>query len=412
LAIGGLSNVWGAAVATFDAHDTRGWPIGPADLREHYAATAKRIGISGTNGDDMAEFFGSDMALLPPLDVSGSALELLMAYRRQGRSQLAIGLSRSAVLSEEKGGRLACTLDKGCMWGCPRGAIYNSAYEISALRRSANFRLIPGILVEQIRSVASGLEVSCRELSTGRRFAMRPPRALLAAGVFASARLALDALGAHGETFPVVHSPTAAFGLLLPARIGGRVEERGYGLAQLAFRNSYGATNARIFGLLYDPDAMPIADLTAQSLLSRPGAISIVRHLMPALLVGLVYFPGSFSSSRLKLERDGSCVVTGAVTEEFKSVYRRGVAELRREFRRLGAWMIPGSTKLFPPGAEVHCAGVLPMGDRTTLTGEVVGVAGLHVVDGTILPSMPAKSHTLTVMANAHRIGTLLASAA
>jgi choline dehydrogenase-like flavoprotein len=47
---------------------------------------------------------------------------------------------------------------------------------------------------------------------------------------------------------------------------------------------------------------------------------------------------------------------------------------------------------------------------QTSTSGEVHGLPGVHVVDGSTLPVLPAKSHTLTLMANADRIGRLIAA--
>ena len=45
----------------------------------------------------------------------------------------------------------------------------------------------------------------------------------------------------------------------------------------------------------------------------------------------------------------------------------------------------------------------------TNVLGELAGHVGLHIVDGSILPSLPPRHATLTIMANADRIGTALA---
>jgi choline dehydrogenase-like flavoprotein len=41
--------------------------------------------------------------------------------------------------------------------------------------------------------------------------------------------------------------------------------------------------------------------------------------------------------------------------------------------------------------------------------GELYGAPGLHVVDLASFPAMPAKQHTLTMMANADRVGRIIA---
>jgi choline dehydrogenase-like flavoprotein len=86
--------------------------------------------------------------------------------------------------------------------------------------------------------------------------------------------------------------------------------------------------------------------------------------------------------------------------------------EIRRHLRACGAWLLPGTT-LAAPGTDVHYAGTLPMGggqeNGTTALGELNGAPGIHVVDGAVLPSLSAKYPTLTIMANAARIGHALA---
>ncbi len=66
------------------------------------------------------------------------------------------------------------------------------------------------------------------------------------------------------------------------------------------------------------------------------------------------------------------------------------------------------------PGGDIHYSGTLPMRrtpafGETNAEGEVVGMPGVHVVDGACLPLLSEKSHTLTIMANADRIGKKIA---
>jgi choline dehydrogenase-like flavoprotein len=65
------------------------------------------------------------------------------------------------------------------------------------------------------------------------------------------------------------------------------------------------------------------------------------------------------------------------------------------------------------PGKSYHFGGTFPhTGGRSTANGraesDAVGRVGIgrnvHVVDGSVLPSISSTTFTLTVMANAHRI--------
>jgi hypothetical protein len=46
---------------------------------------------------------------------------------------------------------------------------------------------------------------------------------------------------------------------------------------------------------------------------------------------------------------------------------------------------------------------------QTSGDGLLAGTRAVHIADGSLLKSLPAKGLTLTLMANAHRIGSILA---
>ena len=89
--------------------------------------------------------------------------------------------------------------------------------------------------------------------------------------------------------------------------------------------------------------------------------------------------------------------------------------QIVRSFRKLGAFVLPGSFSPLGPGEEVRYAGSLPMRavpgpGEVDANGELHGFPGLHVVDLAAFPSISAKHHTLTLMANADRIGHVIAT--
>ena len=62
------------------------------------------------------------------------------------------------------------------------------------------------------------------------------------------------------------------------------------------------------------------------------------------------------------------------------------------------------------PGRGFHTGCSFPMsaapkGFESDLLGRVAGLKRVHIVDSSVLPSIPATTITFTVMANAHRIG-------
>jgi choline dehydrogenase-like flavoprotein len=93
-----------------------------------------------------------------------------------------------------------------------------------------------------------------------------------------------------------------------------------------------------------------------------------------------------------------------------KAVVRRVVRKLLWQAPRLGALPLPMLLQLGKPGRSFHAGGSFPMRSNpgsfeTDIWGRPAGWRRVHAVDATVLPSIPATTITLTVMANAYRIG-------
>jgi choline dehydrogenase-like flavoprotein len=79
------------------------------------------------------------------------------------------------------------------------------------------------------------------------------------------------------------------------------------------------------------------------------------------------------------------------------------------ELRKLGVFSMKRFVTQHPPGWGFHHAGCLPMRSspsefETHVDGRLWNSRRVRVIDGSVLPSLPAKNHSLTVMANASRI--------
>jgi choline dehydrogenase-like flavoprotein len=67
------------------------------------------------------------------------------------------------------------------------------------------------------------------------------------------------------------------------------------------------------------------------------------------------------------------------------------------------------------PGRGFHTGGTFPMRSKpgafeTDVLGRPYGFSKVHLVDSSVFPSLPATTITLSVMANAHRIGTAVSA--
>jgi choline dehydrogenase-like flavoprotein len=77
----------------------------------------------------------------------------------------------------------------------------------------------------------------------------------------------------------------------------------------------------------------------------------------------------------------------------------------------LGGLPVVPAMQFAEPGRSYHSGGTFPMRKspgplETDLLGQFPALPGVHFIDASIFPSIPATTITLTVMANAHRIAS------
>jgi hypothetical protein len=233
-------------------------------------------------------------------------------------------------------------------------------------------------------------------------------------------RLVLEMQERFDEPVPVIGAPGFAFALCLPERIGASVATREFSMGQISFTaaGDPGRPADGAYGSLFPASGVPASLVIDRMPLTRPGAVRLFRWLQPSLLLGNCFLHGRYSRNSARLERGGNgrprLVVRGGVSDEHPARCDELRRQLIRAFRKLGALAIPNSFSPIGPGEAIRYAGTLPMraspgpGEADRF-GELHGAQGLHIVDLSIFPAMPAKHHTLTMMANADRIGRTIA---
>ncbi|MBT9159942.1 MAG: hypothetical protein DDT27_00523 [Dehalococcoidia bacterium] len=416
LAPGGLSNAWGCGVARMTDKELASFPLKPSEMYTSYAAVAKRIGVSGGYCDDLSDFFGLDEWSHGTVPIDNLQNSMLMRYTRSRsalmQSGFQLGRARVAVLTtpQTQTDRQACNLCGTCLWGCERRALYSATDDLQRLHGRQGFFYRPGFLVEQVESQGNSVAIS--GVGTDGAGVLRARRVLLAAGTLASTRLALQAIN-HRKLVAMQSCPTAAFMLWLPRHLGRR-HEPAFGLGQLSFTLDLGA-DIQAFGSLFNTTGIPVSEFARHVPLGKRYGVDLLASLLTSCVVGNLFLPGSLSNVSLQLDEDDQLLIWGGYSAEVEMLMKEARHKLRNSFIKLGALLMPISFKVGRPGTDIHYAASLPMSAKPVLGqtdqfGELMGTAGIHVVDGASLSYLPAKSHTLTIMANAERIATHVAT--
>lgn len=414
LAAGGLSNAWGCGVASLSDSELDSFPAPAQEMRSSYATIANRIGISGRSNDDLSAYFGLDEWSQAPIALDANHQYLVQCYQRKkallSEHGFLMGRSRVAVLTEGKDGRESCDLSANCLWGCHRGSTWSAAQDLEKLKLFPGFEYQPGVVIEKV-SADGGLN---RVLGTrtGQGFSAKARQVLLAAGTLATTAIVLRTTN-NTTRRPLQNCPNAAFLLWLPRHLGA-ARVQAFGLGQLSFTLAL-AENETAFGSTFNTTGLPVAEFLRAVPFNKRSGINLLRGLLSSCVVANVFLPGHYSTSTMTLKEDGAVLINGGFKAGLPATFQQVQKRLRAAFARLGAYMIPGSFTPGETGSDIHYAATLPMREHpdegeTGPLGELPGLPGVHVVDGACLPVLSEKSHTLTIMANADRIGRALAS--
>jgi hypothetical protein len=411
LATGGLSNSWGCGVAKYSAEEMKQFPFQHSDLELSYANVSLRIGISGKTNDDMSEYFGLDDYAQPPINMDISHSYLSQNYLKHKKKLnvqgFKMGRPKLAALSKDFANRKACNLSSNCLWGCKRQSLYSSADDLPNLRIHLNFREHSGFIVENLDKKEGYWQVEGRDTIDNCYKTYSAKKVVMAAGTLATTRIVLQTLK-YTSSVPLYSSPTAAFLLWLPKFLGIK-RQSGFGLSQLSYALNI-TDSITSFGSTFATTGFPLSEFARHLPLRQPHGIQLLRALLSSCVVGNLFLPGDLTIAEAQLTSKNSLKISGKYSDKVIPLMNQVQKKIRTVYSSLGAILLPKSFLIGQPGGDLHYVGTLPMKHlpsigETSSTGEVEGLSGIYVVDGACLPFPTEKPHTLTIMANADRIG-------
>lgn len=421
VALGGLAAAWGAAISPWNERDFHGLPLSLADLLPHYNAVADLIGVCGEPGDDLSSLMHDPPGMMPPLNLDPPSAALLDRYHTHRadlhRRGLRLGRARLAVCSRVHQGRGPhphLDLDFWCDHG---DAVYRPRFTLRELLALPNFEYVPGVLVRTLHPDASGVRISLRRLSDNTTEDARASRVILAAGALGSARIALRSLGAFATRVPLVSNTSTYHALLNLPAIGAPQPEPRHSLTQLTgfFSPPEGGPEMQL--QVYSYRSLLTFKLLREQPLAFPEGKAVLRALLPVLsLVGMHHEDRPSPDKRCELRtQDGADLLHIVYRTSPREDADQLAAEsrVRSIFRSLSCFAL--RRVHLGHGASIHYAGTLSMSAspgalNTTPDGALPALPGVFAADSSVFPRLPARGVTFTMMANAHRVASLLAA--
>lgn len=415
LALGGLSNTWGAAMLPYCEADIAGWPISIQDLAPHYRAVAKITHLAA-QPDALAQLFPLYCDDAPPVPPSRQASLLLNRLNRH-RAHFQergwhFGRARVAVRVADTGRSIGCIRCGFCMYGCPYGCIYNSAETVNTLRADPRFTYQGDVIVTRLRESPGRVAIEGFHRQTRAPLAFEADRAYLAAGIIPTAQILLRSQSAYDQPLRLRDSQYFLLPLVMARRTRDVQTESLYTLSQVFIELRRPQISRHTIHL----QIYTWSDVVGQAVRKSLGPLKFLAPpLEDRMLIvqGFLHSEDSRSIS-ITLRRTGDgrdCLhLNPEPKPQARFTVKRVVRELLRQAPRLGGLVLPPMLQLAKPGRSFHCGGSIPMRQQpgpweSDRLGRPHGWTRVHAVDATVLPSVPATTITFSVMANAHRIG-------
>lgn len=421
LAKGGLSNVWGAACYPFIKEDFVDWPIDVNEMEESYKKVNDLLHIEETV-DPLSEVLPVYRSKEAVLSLNSQAANLLETWK-QSQEQLqhngfAFGRSRLAVLAQDRDGRQGCQYCGLCLYGCPYGSIYNSAFTVEQLQRHKNFCYRPGFFARTFKESPDGkVTVEVEEVCSKSRVTFQCDKLFLGAGTLSTLRIVADSLKEYSAGIPILDNDMFIMPLLKLSRWNTFDPKVKFTLSQLAL-------------LLKKPEICD--ELIHMQLYSYSDYVfdqfSFIIHRLPRLIQKKVldilyntfimfgYFHSNHSrtiTARIIPSKGGgvaSLEMKSLVNPKRKVMLKRWIKELKKHRRALDLYPMKMGLRITQPGFSGHLAGSIPMRKlpsmwhETDRSGRLFGTQSVYIVDQSSFPSLPAQNVTYTAMANAHRV--------
>jgi choline dehydrogenase-like flavoprotein len=415
---GGFSNIWGAAALPPDACDMADWPVSRSAMEPYFRKVATLLPLCG-GGGSMSATFPAYKEILGQLDPGpqGAALlkDLARAEKHLAADDILYGPARLAVhTAAAEGGVLPCNGCGQCFTGCVRGSIFSTVPMLDGMVRRGEVVYRGGVFVRSIREDADQAHVEVLDLNRGPA-TLTFTTVFLAAGPLNSTAILLRS-GSHYDR-PVVLKESQKF--VMPAL---RLHAAFTAAEQPSITLAAAFIEARIRELSdhwVHVHMIPMNDMVATA--SRlPGLKSpytrwlwtpILRRVMLAWC-GMHSDHSSSLALTLRRRADDADELSIAlnVSEQARREASLAARRLAKGLRAGGLYIQPRMIRFSNPGSGTHCGSSFPMRSRpvdafdSDALGRPFGWRRVHVVDASVLPSIPGTTLAFPVMANAVRI--------
>ena len=422
LARGGFSAGWGAAYLPPAESDIKDWPVAHGVILEHMRECLHNISCSEPI-DALSEYFPAlKQDSGETLRLTKGQSKLLQTFSSSMRSTEAspevFGQARLMTRINSVGDLEGCNYCGYCNAGCVYDAIYKAELEINQMQLDQQIEYLGGWNVLTINEHGSSVKMSMINEVSGEQKIVEADRLFLAAGAVNTTRIMLQSQNMSG--FEATIKQTGGFLQPFASPINYPIEWPNQNTQSnlfLEFKEPR-VSDHWVHVQVSQPNEVAMSKLGLNHSTINSVRGKLAKFASGNLLVAIVNTHSDHGSKYVV--RIGDNFVNGVAQLESKQILyskQKQVvtvlnSRLKKIFRRKGAVALGFARQESFASVGYHCGSSFPMSTNPKLStdtdslGRPFGWKHVHIVDTSVLPSIPGTSIGLLAMANANRIAT------
>jgi hypothetical protein len=375
--LGGFTEIWGAAIAKISVNQSNYW--------------------SSNFGIDLEEFYSEVLECIPSLKVKTDDLTILQSrVVNFSDSSSSVEPTTLAVYTQ---GERACISCQNCMRGCVTDSIFSTRHMLKKLIK-LGLQYKPGVQVLKLEEIDNSfVNVTCRDLSTGKNFLLRSKKIFIGAGVVSTAKVISKSFSKVNEI--IVKDSQIIYGLHFGLRVSSKRRHRS--LAELSIK----LADDSLYIQLYTLDRSILDTYFNTEKIYNKIIVNILYQFRYFLVISLTYLPSNLSAN-LNIKNDlfeiNEQPCLRVTYYYYKSLFRckkifhkLKVSWFSIFFRRANSFVSMHFSSSFAKNTNFR-------ENCTDREGRIGGTFNIHIVDGSVLPEVIVGPPTLTIMANSLRI--------
>lgn len=401
---GGLANGWGANCVPYNMDEINDWNINSSKFNLSQKKIFEELNVSKINDKINENFNISNFGSEKPIDLDERDNYLTNKFNDNydyfSKEKVEIGKARLAIKNSNT--KDSCKLTSRCLWGCPQNAIYNPFYSTLEKCKTYNqFKYIDNRKVSYFTLENSKINEIIYFENGIKKVDKINSKVFLCAGAIQSGIIfnrtcIKNNLKPSNFKTGLMDTKKVKIVYFFPKMLRKKINYKSIQFNRLigAMKERYYNKNEYIHFEILHLNSLFYQPLINHLPLPLRLSKNIFYNLYSSLGVCTYFLPDTLDeNNKIKFNIDEKIEINYAENKEKMLLDKKIEKRIKKYLLKMSA--IPIKTIRYDPGAAIHYAGTVPMGNNdkfaVSTTGRVKFMNNLIIADASIMPRLSSK---------------------